>query len=154
VSISFLIVALTELGATRGGEAGSDPSQAKALLEEKCGLCHQPDRGLSTRRTAEQWTATVNRMAAKAPDLISDSEAQLIAAHLAQTKAVPASESETTWPAWLTPVLGAATWAVAFATMGAGLLRKLLGRGSKLHKYGAAAAAVLWGLHFLSTQLH
>ena len=158
-SISFLIAALrvasaAGLGATHGGEAGSDPSQAKTLFEEKCSLCHKLDRPLSTRRTAEQWTATVNRMAAKTPEFISDSEAQSITIYLARTRAASASESDTALPAWVTPALGAATWIVALATMGAGLLRKRLGRAFQLHKYGALAAAILWGLHLASMPLH
>ncbi|PLX42755.1 MAG: hypothetical protein C0608_01430 [Deltaproteobacteria bacterium] len=56
---------------------------AKALFEEKCGLCHSIDRPLAKNKDYEGWKRTVDRMAKKNPGHISEEEAKTITEYLA-----------------------------------------------------------------------
>ena len=125
----------------------------RAVFEAKCGLCHPLAKPLSERRSAEQWAATVERMAGKSPDLMTGSDVRTISAYLAEVQGLSRPSSRAL-PRWVTPALGVATLLTAFGTMTAGLIRRRLGRAFRLHKYGALTAAVLWLLHALSVWLH
>jgi outer membrane protein assembly factor BamB len=43
----------------------SAPEPSKANFERLCGTCHEPERGMSSRRTRDQWLQTVNQMVAR-----------------------------------------------------------------------------------------
>lgn len=55
---------------------------AKTLFESRCSKCHSADRALGKKKTAEEWTKTVDRMQAKSGSGISVSEAKDIAKYL------------------------------------------------------------------------
>ncbi|PLX44497.1 MAG: hypothetical protein C0609_05425 [Deltaproteobacteria bacterium] len=58
-------------------------ADAKALFEEKCGLCHSIDRPLAKNKDHEGWKRTVDRMMKKNPGHISEAEAKTITEYLA-----------------------------------------------------------------------
>ncbi len=146
ILLMFLPWAAVEAQSEKGA-----PQSSQRLFEETCAACHPLDRALAAHKTAAKWSATVKRMAGKTPGLISEQDAQTIAAYLAETQGVP--EKEEHGDPWIVPVLGAATWLTALATAVAGLMRRRLGPHFRLHKYGAIAAACLWVLHLLAMQL-
>ena len=48
---------------------------AKSTFEAKCNTCHDLDRPLTAIKSPEQWKATVLKMSAKKPGVITDEEA-------------------------------------------------------------------------------
>jgi mono/diheme cytochrome c family protein len=55
---------------------------AKSTFNTKCSACHGTDRPLGKSKSRADWTATVQRMAAKKAGSITDAEAAAIAAYL------------------------------------------------------------------------
>jgi mono/diheme cytochrome c family protein len=63
---------------------GQEVTDAKALFEEKCSVCHSADRAKSVKKTNEEWTNTVTRMKNKTGN-VSAEEAKLIIDYLTKT---------------------------------------------------------------------
>lgn len=66
---------------TSGG--GTTATQAptpdgKALVQERCTVCHSLDRIQSASKTADEWKTTVDRMIGKGAQLNADEEAAVI----------------------------------------------------------------------------
>ena len=61
-------------------------SDAKALFEKRCSICHSIDRPLSNTKSGEEWRQTVMRMKAHAGDRISDEEAEIIITYLTEVR--------------------------------------------------------------------
>ena len=68
--------------ASSGGNTG--PLDGKTLMQERCSVCHSVDRVTSAHKTADQWTATVERMISHGAQL-KTTEQQALIAYLAQT---------------------------------------------------------------------
>ena len=64
---------------------GAD-SEAKALFEKRCSLCHPVSRPLSKNMSGDEWRQTVMRMKARAGDRISDEEAEIIINYLTEIR--------------------------------------------------------------------
>jgi hypothetical protein len=62
---------------------------AKSTFDVKCSTCHPTDRPLGKNKSRADWTATVQRMGAKKPGLLSDAEAATIAAYLSIVRPAP-----------------------------------------------------------------
>jgi cytochrome c5 len=62
---------------------------AKSTFEAKCSVCHGTDRPLGKSKSRADWTATVQRMGAKKPGLLSEAEAATIAAYLSIVRPTP-----------------------------------------------------------------
>ena len=75
-----------------GQEASEVVAMARdrRLFEEKCSLCHNPNRVFIENLTDEQLEAIVDRMRARAPDWISQDEAATILTYLQE--GAPGSE--------------------------------------------------------------
>ena len=73
VCFMVAIMALPVIG------SGTTP---KDLFQEKCSKCHGWQKAFDKTKTAEEWTATVNKMQAKATYWISDDEAKIITKYL------------------------------------------------------------------------
>jgi len=58
-----LLFAAAAAAALSGQQPSPEPS--KANFERLCGTCHEPERGMSSRRTRDQWLQTVNQMVAR-----------------------------------------------------------------------------------------
>lgn len=55
---------------------------AKSVFESRCNSCHELQRPLAAIKDPEQWRATVVRMAAMKPGVITDAEAGAISLYL------------------------------------------------------------------------
>ena len=93
------ILAYVEKRATSGSAASneSDDQTAKDLFRERCSGCHELDRIYAQvkqeRDKAAAWLHVVTRMRAKAPDWISEADAQRIIDYLRErTKPKKAAE--------------------------------------------------------------
>jgi outer membrane protein assembly factor BamB len=62
-AFSVLLFAASAAAAISGQQPAAEPS--KANQERLCSTCHEPERGMSSRRTREQWLQTVNQMVAR-----------------------------------------------------------------------------------------
>lgn len=58
--------------------------EGKSLFEIKCSLCHSLNRPASKSKSYDGWLSTVHRMIGNGAPL-TDEEAEIIAAYLAQT---------------------------------------------------------------------
>lgn len=63
------------------------PTDAKALFEAKCGVCHSVDRPKGKKKTREDWEKTVNRMIKNNGARVSDDEAKAIIDYLSKNYA-------------------------------------------------------------------
>jgi mono/diheme cytochrome c family protein len=61
-------------------------SDAKALFEKRCSLCHPVSRPLSKNKSGDEWRQTVTRMKGYAGDRISEEEAAIIIDYLTETR--------------------------------------------------------------------
>jgi cytochrome c2 len=59
-------------------------SDGKALMQERCTVCHSTDRITTTHKTADQWTSTVTRMISHGAQL-NTQEQQTLITYLAAT---------------------------------------------------------------------
>jgi hypothetical protein len=64
---------------------------AKSAFETKCNSCHDLQRPLTAIKNAEQWKATVARMAAMKPGTLSDADAGAITLYLSLVTPVKAA---------------------------------------------------------------
>jgi hypothetical protein len=63
---------------------GQEATDAKALFEKKCSICHSADRAKSAKKTNEEWMNTVTRMKNKTGNVNAE-EAKIITDYLAKT---------------------------------------------------------------------
>jgi nitrate/TMAO reductase-like tetraheme cytochrome c subunit len=63
---------------------GQEATDAKALFEKKCSVCHSADRAKSAKKTNEEWANTVTRMKNKTGN-ISVEEVKIIIDYLTKT---------------------------------------------------------------------
>jgi hypothetical protein len=63
---------------------GQEATDAKALFEKKCSICHSADRAKSAKKTNEEWMNTVTRMKNKTGN-VSAEEAKIIIDYLTKT---------------------------------------------------------------------
>jgi len=73
------------LGPLTMHSVGQTATDAKALFEKKCSICHSADRPKSVKKTNEEWTKTVTRMKEKRNENISHDEAKIIIDYLTTT---------------------------------------------------------------------
>lgn len=59
-------------------------SEGAALLDQRCSVCHSPDRAKQAPRSKIDWETTVTRMIGKGAQL-SDAEKQTLVDYLAKT---------------------------------------------------------------------
>lgn len=64
----------------------AEESDAKAVFEKRCSLCHPTSRPLGKTKSSEEWEKTVMRMKGYAGDRISDKDAKIIAGYLAEVR--------------------------------------------------------------------
>jgi cytochrome c2 len=55
---------------------------ALSAFETRCSSCHDLERPLAAVKNPEQWQATVQRMAARKPGLLTDADAEAIVQYL------------------------------------------------------------------------
>ncbi len=73
LAVVFLIASVVLAGNVQKDQA----VDAKALFEKKCIACHDIDRPTSKKKTASEWTSTVERMRiSKSPALPSGASQQ------------------------------------------------------------------------------
>ncbi len=80
-----LMIDMTERGAELGPgdkEAIVSFLVARYVFSKKCTVCHAKERILDRERAYAEWKSTVEKMAAKSPDLMSPDDARLIVAYL------------------------------------------------------------------------
>ena len=65
----------TTVSPTSGSASATD---GQAVLESACTACHSLDRVVNKKASADEWTATVNRMVGKGASLTADEQAILI----------------------------------------------------------------------------
>jgi len=65
---------------------GADNNSAKALFEARCSMCHDTDRPLEKKKTADGWRETVTRMQEHAAGQISDEERETIIQYLGEIR--------------------------------------------------------------------
>ena len=64
----------------------AEDSDAKALFEKRCSLCHSTSRPLGKTKSSNEWEKTVMRMKGYAGDRISDQDANIITVYLAEIR--------------------------------------------------------------------
>jgi cytochrome c5 len=64
----------------------AEESDAKAVFEKRCSLCHPTSRPLGKTKSSEEWEKTVMRMKGYAGGRISDKDAKIIAGYLAEVR--------------------------------------------------------------------
>ncbi len=88
----IIVSYLTSQMAPKGAES---LEVARALVDQRCGRCHNLDRVYSTAETPAQWSATVNRMAnyaAGSTGALQPGEVRQIVAYLSATQTLEAVE--------------------------------------------------------------
>jgi len=82
LKIGLFLVPLVAFSLILAGGIKAADSDAKALFEKRCSMCHPYDKPLSMSKSGEEWRQTVMRMKARAGDRISDEEAEIIIKYL------------------------------------------------------------------------
>lgn len=76
--IPVLAQAQTPAPAAPPAASGSDAEAAQALMRDRCTLCHDLAQATSARKTAGEWTETVDRMISYGATLSPDERALLL----------------------------------------------------------------------------
>jgi mono/diheme cytochrome c family protein len=84
--LSLLLIALLAgMFLASCGSGNSNPTASSAgssdgqtLLQERCSVCHSSDRVTSAHKTADQWTATVERMVSHGAQLTTQEQQTLV----------------------------------------------------------------------------
>ena len=63
---------------TTPASSSGGSSAGQTLLQERCSVCHLTDRITSAHKTADQWTATVERMVSHGAQLDPQEQQTLI----------------------------------------------------------------------------
>ena len=64
----------------------AEESDAKALFEKRCALCHPTSRPLGKIKSSEEWEKTVMKMKGYAGGRISDKDANIISVYLGEIR--------------------------------------------------------------------
>lgn len=72
------------LAKVRGVKEPKDIPQNQALFENKCSRCHSIDRPLYALEPLEEWPKIIEQMRNKAPEWITDGEAEVITNYLVE----------------------------------------------------------------------
>ena len=80
------LLPLAVVGLIPGFGITADNSEARALFEKRCSLCHPTSRPLSKTKSGEEWQKTVERMKGHANGRISDQDAELIIKYLTEIR--------------------------------------------------------------------
>ena len=84
--IGLLLLPLVVVGLIPVSGVTAENSDAKALVEKRCSMCHPTSRALSTTKSGEEWQKTVARMKGYASGRISDKEAGEVIEFLAEIR--------------------------------------------------------------------
>jgi len=58
--------------------AGASTIDGAALLDERCSVCHSPDKAKNQTNTSEGWAAIVTEMVGKGAELTAEEQAVLV----------------------------------------------------------------------------
>ena len=83
LTLLILSTLVAACGAQQGGSSGST-LDGKALVEERCSVCHGLDRVTSASKSRDEWQANVERMVEQGADLNAE-EQQAVVEYLAET---------------------------------------------------------------------
>ena len=86
LKIGLFLVPLVAFSLIPTPQMQAADSEAKALFEKRCSLCHPVSRPLSKNKSGDEWRQTVTRMKARAGDRISDEEAEIIIKYLTEIR--------------------------------------------------------------------
>ena len=86
LKIGIFLVPLVAFSLIQGTEIKATESDAKALFEKRCSLCHPTNRPLSKNKSGDEWRQTVTRMKNYAGDRISDEEVEIIIDYLTEIR--------------------------------------------------------------------
>ena len=86
LKIGFFLVPLVVFSLIPAPHIKAADSDAQALFEKRCSMCHPTDRPLSKTKSGEEWRQTVMRMQARAGGRISDQEAEIIIKYLTEIR--------------------------------------------------------------------
>jgi len=86
LKIGLFLVLLAAFSLIPAADIKAADSDAKALFENRCSMCHPTSKPLSMRKSGEEWRQTVMRMKARAGDRISDEEAETIIKYLTEIR--------------------------------------------------------------------
>ncbi|MGB6281947.1 MAG: hypothetical protein WBF55_07830 [Syntrophobacteria bacterium] len=84
--VGLLLTPLVLVGLIPISGIKAEESDAKALFEKRCALCHPTSRPLGKTKSSEEWEKTVLRMKGYAGERISDQDAKIITVYLAEIR--------------------------------------------------------------------
>jgi cytochrome c5 len=84
--VGLFLTPLVVVGLISVSGITAEESDAKAVFEKRCSLCHPTSRPLGKTKSSEEWEKTVMRMKGYAGDRISDKDAKIIAGYLAEVR--------------------------------------------------------------------
>ena len=84
--VGFLLTPLVLVGLIPISGVTAEDSDAKALFEKRCSLCHPTSRPLGKTKSSEEWEKIVMRMKGYAGGRISDEDAKIITVYLADIR--------------------------------------------------------------------
>lgn len=84
--IGLFLTPLVVVGLISVSAITAEESDAKAVFEKRCSLCHPTSRPLGKTKSSEEWEKTVMRMKGYAGDRISDKDAKIITEYLAEIR--------------------------------------------------------------------
>jgi mono/diheme cytochrome c family protein len=85
-TLSFVLlgsILLAACGGSKGEEGSLTMLNGKALVEERCSVCHNLGRIKAAQKTQEEWKATVKRMLANGAKL-NQAEQEAVIEYLAE----------------------------------------------------------------------
>ena len=86
LKIGLFLVPLVAFSLIQGEEIKATESDAKALFEKRCSICHPTSRPLSKNKSGDEWRQTVTRMKNYAGERISDEEVAIIIDYLTEIR--------------------------------------------------------------------
>ena len=86
LKVGLFLVPLVALTLIEGADIRAAESDAKALFEKRCSLCHPTSKPLSKNKSGDEWRQTVTRMKNYAGDRISDEEVAIIIDYLTEIR--------------------------------------------------------------------
>jgi hypothetical protein len=86
LKIGLFLVPLVAFSLIQAADIKAADSDAKALFESRCSMCHPTAKPLSMSKSGEEWRQTVMKMKARAGDRISGEEAEIIIKYLTEIR--------------------------------------------------------------------
>ncbi len=84
--VGLLLTPLVLVGLIPISGITAKESDAKALFEKRCALCHPTSRPLAKTKSSEEWEKTVMKMKGYAGGRISDKDANIITVYLGEIR--------------------------------------------------------------------